>query len=62
MAGFDTSAIVFTAMENLLLGGYLMQNYTFILLGLVDFQRRNYMISMCGVLLNPDKLSYPIKY
>lgn len=60
--GFNTNGLIFSiceAMANIL---YIIQNYSFIIIGLVDFQRRLHMIRACGSMLTPYKDSYQIKY
>lgn len=61
-AGFDWDGIVYTIIENIILFFFLLQNYFFIYIGFVDFQRRLYMIKATGVLICPLREDYYLRY
>jgi len=61
-AGFDWDGIVYTIIENIILFFFLLQNYFFIYIGFVDFQRRLFMIKATGVLICPLRENYDLKY
>ena len=59
---FDWSSITYSSIElymNFWLG---FANYIFVYVGLLDFQRRVYMIKACGAMITPFKSNYSTKY
>lgn len=60
--GFNASGAVFSFFETITNLLYIILNYSFIIIGLIDFQRRQFMIKACGAMLTPYKDSYETKY
>lgn len=56
--GLDLDGIIYMLVEVFGMGILTAQNYLFIMCGLVDFQRRSFMVNYCGALINPFKDNY----
>jgi hypothetical protein len=57
-----TDGIIFVVLESMNLSMLCLANYLFVLIGLVDFERRIFMMNSCGALITPFKDTYDIKY